>query len=167
MRTLDAKRDRQPFEPESDAGGRRRRRQEDYAGVALAEGFTLLEVLIASAIFFLMAFAVLELTARGLRGARSLQLREADAGLLAAAMSLTNRLEEGVESGDFEDIAPGLFPDYSWAREVWERESNGMFQVDFVVVQRAGKGHGSSETKMSVLMFRPGSPAGSRFKAGP
>jgi hypothetical protein len=123
-------------------------------------------VLIACAIFFITAFAVLELTTRGLASARALQQREPDAGILAAAMSLSNRLEEGVESGDFEDIAPGLYPEYSWTVERWERESNGLFQVDFTVIRRSGKGHGPSETRMSILKFAPGSPAGSRFKSG-
>lgn len=130
--------------------------------------FTLLEVLIASAIFFTMAFAVLELVTRGLAGVKVLQQREPDAGLLAAAMSLTNKLEEGSESGDFEDIAPGLYPGYSWARDIYEVGSNGLFQVDFTVIRRSGKGHGPSETHMSTLFYRPGSPTGSRFKsAGP
>jgi hypothetical protein len=126
--------------------------------------FTLLEVLIASAIFFTMAFAVLELVTRGLAGVKVLQQREPDAGLLAAAMSLTNKLEEGSESGDFEDIAPGLYPGYSWGRDIYEVGSNGLFQVDFTVIRRSGKGHGPSETRMSILMHRPGSPTGSRFK---
>lgn len=127
--------------------------------------FTLLEVLIATAIFFMMAFAVLELVTRGLAAAKSLQQREPDAGILAAAMSLTNKIEEGSEAGDFEDIAPGLYPGYSWTRDAYEVGSNGLFQVDFTVVRRSGKGRRPSETTLSVLMYRPGSPTGSRFKS--
>jgi hypothetical protein len=128
--------------------------------------FTLLEVLIASAIFFTMAFAVLELVTRGLAGVKVLQQREPDAGILAAALSLTNKLEEGSESGDFEDLAPGLYPGYSWTRDIYEVGSNGLFQVDFAVIRRSGKGHGPSVTTMSTLMYRPGSPTGSRFQPG-
>lgn len=127
--------------------------------------FTLLEVLIATAIFFMMAFAVLELVTRGLAAAKSLQQREPDAGILAAAMSLTNKIEEGSEAGDFEDIAPGLYPGYSWTRDAFEVGSNGLFQVDFTVVRRSGKGRRPSETTLSVLMYRPGSPTGSRFQS--
>ncbi len=127
--------------------------------------FTLLEVLIATAIFFMMAFAVLELVTRGLAAAKSLQQREPDAGILAAAMSLTNKIEEGSEAGDFEDIAPGLYPGYSWTRDAYEVGSNGLFQVDFTVIRRAGKGRRPSETTLSVLMYRPGSPTGNRFKS--
>jgi prepilin-type N-terminal cleavage/methylation domain-containing protein len=129
-------------------------------------GFTLLEVIVACAIFFMVAFAVLELVTRGLAAAKALQQREPDAGLLAAALSLTNKLEEGTMSGNFEDLAPGLYPGYSWARDAYEVGSNGLFQVDFVVIRQSGKGHGPSETKMSILMYRPGSQQGSRFGGG-
>src|SRR5262245_19664776 len=98
---------------------------------AFQRGFTLLEVIVACAIFFMVAFAVLELVTRGLAAAKALQQREPDAGLLAAALSLTNKLEEGTMSGTFEDIAPGLYPGYSWARDAYEVGSNGLFQVDF------------------------------------
>lgn len=127
--------------------------------------FTLLEVLIAAAILFMTVFAVLGVLTQGLAAAKSIQQREPDAGLVAAALSLTNRLEEGTESGDFEDLAPGLYPGYSWARDIYEVGSNGLFQVDFVVVHKAGKSRGPSETRMSILLFRPGSPTGSRFKS--
>ncbi len=132
-------------------------------GARSAACFTLLEVLIATAIFFMMAFAVLELVTRGLAAAKSLQQREPDAGILAAAMSLTNKIEEGSEAGDFEDLAPGLYPGYSWTRDAYEVGSNGLFQVDFTVIRRAGKGRRPSETTLSVLMYRPGSPTGSKF----
>lgn len=135
-------------------------------GASPQASFTLLEVLVACAIFFMAVFAVLGVLTQGLGAARSLQLREPDAGLLAAAMSLTNRIEEGSEAGDFEDIAPGLYPGYSWTRDVYEVGSNGLFQVDFTVIRRAGKGRGPSQTQMSILLYRPGSPTGSRFRSG-
>ena len=118
--------------------------------------FTLLEVIVACAIFFMVAFAVLAVVTQGLVAARSLQHREPDAGLLAAVMTLTNKIEEGSESGSFEDLYPGLYPGYNWTREAYEIASNGLFQVDFTVFQTGGK-KGALETKMSILMFRPGS----------
>ena len=120
--------------------------------------FTLLEVIIACAIFFMVAFAILGLVTRSLAAARSLQLRHPDAGLLAAALTLTNKLEEGTASGDFEEFYPGLYSGYNWTREVYEAASNGLFQVDFTIYQSSVK-KGASETKMSILMFRPGSPS--------
>jgi Tfp pilus assembly protein PilV len=125
--------------------------------------FTLLEVIIACAIFFMVAFAVLGVVTQGLSAARSLQQREPDPGILAAAFSLTNQLVEGSDSGDFEDLYPGLYRGYTWAREVYEVSSNSLFQVDFYVYKDAGK-KGASETKMSILMFRPGSPPGAATK---
>lgn len=125
--------------------------------------FTLLEVIIACTVFFMVAFAVLGVVTQGLAAARALQQKEPDAGVLAAALSLTNQLIEGTESGDFEDFYPGLYRGYSWSRDVYEVSSNSLFQVDFYIYKDAGK-KGASETKMSVLMFRPGSPPGAATK---
>jgi prepilin-type N-terminal cleavage/methylation domain-containing protein len=125
-------------------------------------GFTLLEVLVASAIFFICAFAVLELLSQGLASARALQQREPDIGILAAAYSLTNanQVEEGTESGNFEDIAPGLYPGYTWVRDVYEVGSNGLYRVDFVVIHDRGRKGGVSESHLSVLKYAPGAKKG-------
>jgi len=130
---------------------------------SFSTAFTLLEVIIACTVFFLVAFAVLGVVAQGLAAARALQHKEPDAGILAAALSLTNQLIEGTESGDFDDFYPGLYPGYTWTRDVYEVSSNSLFQVDFYVYKEAGK-KGASETKMSILMFRPGSPPGAASK---
>jgi len=127
--------------------------------------FTLLEVIVACAIFFMVAFAILGMVTGGLAQAKALQQRDPDAGMLAATLSLTNQLEEGMESGDFQDLAPGLYRDFRWMREVNEVSSNGLFQVDFVVTGSFGK-HRPSETRMSILMFRPGSKPGKSFGTG-
>ena len=125
--------------------------------------FSLLEVLVACTIFFMVAFAVLELVTRSLAAARSLQQREPDPGVLAAVLSITNQLIEGSESGDCEDLFPGLYRDYTWSREVIEVSSNSLFRVDFAVYSNSRK-RGPSESRMSVLMYRPGSPPGSATK---
>jgi hypothetical protein len=130
--------------------------------------FTILEVIIACAIFFMVSFAVIEMVIQGLSAARSLQQREPDAGMLAATLSLTNRLEEGTESGDFEDIAPGLYRGYRWERYVEEVGSNSLFKVDFIVYynRSQGKRKGLSESHMSILLYKPGSPPGSASGRG-
>ena len=132
-----------------------------------SNAFTLLEVIIACAVFFMVAFAVLQLVIQGLGAARSLQQREPDAGILAA-LSLTNRVEEGTESGDFESIAPGLYPGYSWEKYKEEVGSNGLFRIDFVVYynKARGKKKGASESHMSMLLYAPGSPPGSASGRG-
>jgi len=123
----------------------------------------LLEVIVACAIFFMVAFAVLELVTNGLASARALERREPDAGLLAAALSLTNQLTDGDSAaGTFEDLAPKLYPGYSWDRYVVEAGSNGLYRVDFTVHYKAGK-KGASETHLSILMFRPGSAQGNNL----
>ncbi len=129
------------------------------------QAFTLLEVIIACSIFFMVAFAILGMVTSGLAQAKALQQRDPDAGMLAATLSLTNQLEEGVESGDFQDLAPDLYRNFRWSREINEVSSNGLFQVDFIVSGNFGKRR-SSETTMSILMFRPGSKPGRNFGTG-
>ncbi|HEY0454918.1 MAG TPA: hypothetical protein VGE41_00985 [Verrucomicrobiae bacterium] len=126
--------------------------------------FTILEVIIACAIFFMVVFALLEVVVQGLSAARSLQQREPDAGMLAAILSMTNKLEETTEEGDFENLAPGLYPGYRWARSVEQVGSNGLFQVDYIVYYAKSHGkRGLSEAHMSMLLFKPDSPPGARF----
>src|SRR5438309_10560341 len=80
--------------------------------------FTLLEVMIACGIFFIAVFAILALVSNTLRNARSLRHVEADAGMVAAQLSKTNRLTEGTDSGDFGEA----YQDYSWETEAHEHE---------------------------------------------
>jgi hypothetical protein len=128
----------------------------------LASAFTLLEVIVACAIFFLVGFAILEMVTRALVAAKSLQNRDPDPGLVAAALSLTNKLEEDCLSGSFEDIAPGLYPGwrYEWCPE--EVHSNGMFRVGVIVYNDGAKRRAGPQT-LEILLYRPGSPPGKRF----
>lgn len=127
--------------------------------------FTLLEVIVACTIFFLVAFAVLELVTRGLGMAKSLQQREPDAGMLAAVYMQTNILVEEMASGDFEDLYPELYPGFTWERATTEVGSNGLFQVDYAVYHGQKSRRGASETRMSILLFKPGSPPGSASRS--
>lgn len=118
-------------------------------------GFTLLEVLIAMAVFFLAIFSLLELTSRSLRAARSLQAGGPHAGIVAAQLSAsTNKLEEGMESGDFGEDYPG----YSWQQRITTAGSNGLFQADFWVYR--GKGNRAADPDLSILLYRPDSGFG-------
>src|SRR5688572_14984674 len=91
--------------------------------------FSLLEVMLAIGIFFIAIFAILGMMSNWLNAARSLQDTQVDASDLAAELSITNRLDEGVESGDFGDLHPG----YEWTRETILVGTNGLFRVDFRV----------------------------------
>ncbi len=134
-----------------------------------AHAFTLLEVIVACAIFFMAGFAILELVTRSVAAARSLQQRDPDPGLIAAALVLTNQLVEGSESGDFEDLYPDLYRGYSWTRYVNEVGSNSLFQVDIAVYPNGNSRNrrGAEPVTLSILMFRPGSPPGSATKGRP
>lgn len=118
--------------------------------------FSLVEVMIALAIFFMAVFAILGLISSVLRNARLLQNKKAvDAGMVAAQqLCLTNKLVEEVQSGDFGD----MYPDYTWTMDTYEAATNGLFQVD-IIVQRGSSG--AVQSKMSVLRFAPDSAPGS------
>lgn len=112
--------------------------------------FSLLEVMIAMAIFFMAVFSILALVSNGLRNAAVLLEMPVDAGMLAAELAETNRLEEGFDSGDFGDI----FPNYKWVRQITQVGSNGLYQVDFAVIHDV-RGR-PVESRMSILLYRPG-----------
>jgi hypothetical protein len=112
--------------------------------------FSLLEVMIASGIFFMCVFAILAMVSSVLRNARSLRRIELDAGMVAAQVCKTNRLYEGNESGDFGN----LYPDYSWETETSEAQTNGLWQVDIVVRRR---GLPQPVDSMSIYVFSPDS----------
>ncbi|MCD6051493.1 MAG: hypothetical protein K0Q55_2902 [Verrucomicrobia bacterium] len=118
--------------------------------------FSLMEVMIAIAIFFMAIFAILELTSRNLKLARALQQPMGDPGAVAAMISLTNQLDEMTMNGD-------MGPDHPEIKYTWTAvkanltpkttEDSGLFRVDIVVSQPLGGK--IVETPMSVYMFRP------------
>jgi len=118
------------------------------------KGFTLLEVMIAMAVFFIVVFAVLGMVVQSLGAARALQRPQPDFSILASALTLSNVLEEGVDSGDFGELTDE-FKDYYWERQIVEVGSNGLFQVDFAIFQKNARGKEVRED-MSILMYKPG-----------
>lgn len=122
-----------------------------------SHAFTLLEVAIASAVLAVALFAILTLCITNLRTARALGRVHVDPSSVAALLSLTNRLEEGVESGDFGDVNPG----YTWTRRISEFDfgnggvSNGLFLVEVEVA--GGSGPKPDRTTMQFLLYRPDS----------
>ncbi len=117
--------------------------------------FTLLEVMIAVAIFFMAMFSILAVVSQSLRSAKALARNVPTPGMVAAQLSLTNKLEEGSDSGDFEDIAEGIYPEYSWESGTMIYASNGLFQVDIAVLHQ-----GKVDSSMSFLLFKPESTTG-------
>ena len=113
--------------------------------------FTLLEVMIASGIFFMATFAILALVAQSLRNARALERNEANAGMAAAMVYdivKTNRMDEGAGNGDFGN----LYPEYSYDYEWHPYQTNGLLEVDLVLNRRGNKLPADS---LVFLVFNP------------
>lgn len=106
------------------------------------------------AMLFAITFVLLQITSTNLKLAKVLQRTTVDASSLAAELSLTNRLEEGNETGDFGD----LYPNHNWQREITLAGTNGLFECRFAVF----KGRDAKpESELVVLLFRPDSARGS------
>jgi len=112
--------------------------------------FSLLEVLIASALFFIAMFSVLALSSRSLNAARNLSPTHADISELVLPLVLTNRFTDedlGVLSDGFEN-----FPEHSWEREIVPWYTNGFFRVNFRIMRG-----GQIESESSIYMYKPAS----------
>lgn len=131
-----------------------------YANCRRTSAFTLIEVLIAMALFFVAVFAILDLTSQNIAAARLLQSSHVDASSLAAAMSLTNRLEDGPLPSEIMAQFGEQYPGYTCNGNITEIGSNGLFQVDFEIYGLKGKKVVAST--MSIWLFRPDS--GSAFR---
>ena len=118
--------------------------------------FTLLEVMIAVGIFFMCVFVILELVSTNLRHVQRLQKPNVDIGSLASELSLTNKLEEGSDAGDF----GALYPRVSWSRNITMVATNGLFQVDFTVQDSSAGGRLPVQSSLSIFLYRPESTMG-------
>jgi type II secretory pathway pseudopilin PulG len=118
--------------------------------------FSLIEVMIALGIFFMAMFAILGLISQLLRNARAFQNKKpADAEMVHAYfLAVTNRVTEGLESGAFSDLADfnNEYRDYTWEKETFFYASNGLWQVDYRVINRR---LGTVESAVSTLYFDP------------
>lgn len=127
-------------------------------------GFTLLEVMIAMAIFFMAIFAILGLVSQNLQIARSLSLGEIDISAVAVELSLqtlTNReMNEGFVSGDFGETFPGA----TWGANLYLVSSNagglasrssggGLYQADITITW--SQNQLVKERQTSLLLYRP------------
>jgi type II secretion system protein I len=123
-------------------------------------GFTLMEVMIAIAVFCIGAFAILGLVASVMRDARLLDKPMVDAGVVASQIAQTNQLVEikGI-SGDLSEFLGDNYKGYDYVYEIDEAESNRLFHAQIAVTSDApGK---PVVSKMDILLFRPLSPPGS------
>ena len=127
-----------------------------------SSAFTLLEVIIACSLFFMVAFAVLEIVTVGLVAAKKLQRREPNFEFLISPHVLTNQLIEGNYSGSFNDFMPDLYPGFSWQCEIIEYSSNGFFQVDYAIFDDTA---GAKPRTLRTFFHKPASPPGSATQA--
>ncbi|HXD01308.1 MAG TPA: prepilin-type N-terminal cleavage/methylation domain-containing protein [Verrucomicrobiae bacterium] len=118
--------------------------------------FTLIEVMIAMAIFFMAVFAILELVASNLRNARLLETPRVDCGLVIADLVQTNQLEEGTQDVDLDKVFPGYHceQDIVAADDVVPLgDTNGLFHVWYVLKHPDG----TIETNLQALVWKPDS----------
>lgn len=119
--------------------------------------FTLLEVMIATALFFMGIFAVLALVSQSLKNARALQRPMVDAGVLASQLALTNQLVEGVYTVDLDTLLGPDYKNYKGTINIEEASTNRLFRADMVVQNASG----AIISQFSTLYYMPKSPAGS------
>ena len=110
-----------------------------------------MEVMIAVAIFFMAMFTILGVLSSSLHAASILRNSGPTAGMVAAQLSLTNKLEEGSDSGNFSDIP--VYEGYRWVSQTTEAATNGLFQVEIAVINPNGK----PDSVLTVLFYRPDS----------
>lgn len=134
----------------------------EISGTTVA-AFTLLEVMIAVAIFFMATFAILNLVGSSVRAARSLEPFSLDASSVVAELSLTNRLEEGEIPRDIIKHFEDMYPGYTCGGSITEIRTNGLFEVE-LLVGGITAGHHVVASSSKVLLFRPAS--GSRGPSG-
>jgi hypothetical protein len=120
---------------------------------AFLAAFTLMEVMIAIAIFFMAMFTILGVLSAGLHAASILRNSGPTAGMVAAQLSLTNKLYEGSDSGTFDDIPIYHDLGYRWVSQTTEATTNGLFRVEFVVYNSSG----TPDSTLTVLFYRPDS----------
>ena len=122
--------------------------------------FSLLEVMIAIAVFFVAAFAILSLVSSSLSNARRLQRPLVDAGPVLAIFSNTNILDESKSpySGSMAEILGDAYRDYNWTADIEEVATNKLFSVECRVYFRGGR---APVSDLTTLLYRPQSPPGS------
>jgi hypothetical protein len=128
---------------------------------ASARAFTLIEVMLAITIFFMAMFAILGVLSSGIHAASILRTSGPTAGMVAGQFYITNKIEEGTYSGDFSDIAG--YEGYTWRSEAQEVATNGLFRMDFVVLDPRGNQY----SILSVLLYKTASGSGQRLGLQP
>jgi len=123
--------------------------------------FSLLEVMIAIAIFFMAAFCILGLISTSLQNVRRLQRPTVDASPVLARYAATNSLIEGTYRGNLGDpeLLGKEYRDYIWTADIEEVASNHLYRVECVI--QPANGRHEILSHMATLLYKPQSPRGS------
>ncbi len=116
--------------------------------------FTLIEVMIAVTIFFMAMFTILGVLSASLHAASVLRNNGPSPAMVAAQLSLTNKMSEGSDSGNFGDIDE--YKDYRWQSETRLAATNGLYEVDIFVFNPGGR----LDSSLATLFYRPDSQSG-------
>lgn len=121
--------------------------------------FTLMEVMIAIGVFCVGVFAILDVVATVMHGARLLDKPMVDAGVVASEIVQTNSIVDATSGlGDLSEFLGDPYKGYDYAYTINEVESNHLYEADIAVTSDApGK---PAISKMSILIFRPQSKPG-------
>jgi hypothetical protein len=115
-----------------------------------AGAFTLIEVMVATGIFFMAMFAILGVLSSGIHAATLLRSSGPTAGMIAARYYVTNSIEEGGDSGDFSDVAG--YEKYRWVTGVTEVTTNGLYQMEIAVIDP----NGNQSSHLMLLLYKTG-----------
>jgi hypothetical protein len=115
--------------------------------------FSLMEVMIALAVLFLVTFSILGLVSRCLRSAAVLYKHKPPASMLASMIASTNRMSEMTVQGQFEDIAPGLYPGFKYLWTSTLAETGGLWRIDFFIAPVSAQF--SEQPDLSILLWIP------------
>ena len=146
-------RTRRPINTQLKQGVNEKRGLHAYAMPFQAQAaFTLIEVMIATGIFFMAMFAILGVMSQGLRAAGSLKKDGPTAGVELANMATTNKLVPGIYSGDFGDY----YPEYKWTYSVDLDPdlTNKLFKVVLVITRN---GSADPDSAVTTFLYRPAS----------
>jgi len=123
----------------------------------LGSAFTLIEVMVATTIFFMAMFAILGVLSAGVHAASILRKSGPTAGMVAGYFVVSNTIDEGSLTGDFNDIAG--YEGYKWVSGA-EEITNGLYKMDFAVVDPHGV---LCSSLKDVYFFKPGSGSGTHM----
>jgi hypothetical protein len=121
---------------------------------ASARAFSLIEVMVATTIFFMAMFSILGVLCAGIHAASILRTSGPTAGMAAGYYFVTNQIVEGTDGGDFSDIAG--YKGYIWRSSAVEVATNGLFKMEFVVIDPRG----NPSSTLDVLIYNPTSGNG-------